>query len=156
MAFRPLHDSDPDRLRLSDAGLLVIRLLTVLAFLYYQLAGQLRLAAGRVLEGAEWTLEDDLATLGAPMPGIAALGGLAIFSVALVGVVSGLFTRLGSFLALLVVGFLLFSGVPLSESLNPQALVLYLSVFAGLACGGGGKLSLDHLLSGKRARDPKE
>jgi uncharacterized membrane protein YphA (DoxX/SURF4 family) len=73
-------------------------------------------------------------------------------SVALAGVVSGLFTRISAFLALLVVGFLFFSGVALSATLNPQALVLYLSIFAGLACGGGGRLSLDHLLAGRRAR----
>ena len=152
MAFQALHDPAPERSASSDVGLLLIRLLPALAFVYYQLAAQLRLAADHVWDGTGWELVDELAAIGAPSPELAAPVGLGILAAALGGVVAGLFTRLSALLALLVVGFLLFTGVGLSTSLVPQTLVLYLSVLAGLACGGGGRLSLDHLLAGRRRR----
>ena len=52
----------------------------------------------------------------------------------------------------LIIGFVLFSALNLSPTLNPQTLALYLGVFLGLACGGAGRISLDHLLAGRRAR----
>lgn len=150
MAFQALHDPAPERSVSSDLGLLLIRLLPALAFFYYQLAAQLRRAADYVWDGTSWELIDELGALGAPSPELAAIVGLGVMTAALGGIVAGLFTRLSALLSLFVVGFLLFTGVGLSTSLVPQTLVLYLSVLAALAFCGGGRLSLDHLLAGRR------
>ena len=151
MPFQPLQDSDPDKPCLADLGLLVIRLLAVATFTYYQLNRQFHLAVDHLWEGADWDLVSQLADRGLPSPDlIAAAVGIQI--VTLLGVVLGIFTRINAFLFTLMIGFLLFSAIDLSPSLNPQALALYLAIFLGLACGGAGRLSLDHLLAGRRAR----
>lgn len=152
MPFQPLQDSDPDRPRLADLGLLVIRLLAVATFAYYQLVRQLHLAVDFLWEGAEWDLVSQLAGLGLPSPDLIASASVGLQIVTLLGVVFGIFTRINALLFALMTGFVLFSAISLSASLNPQALALYLAIFLGLACGGAGRLSLDHLLAGRRAR----
>jgi uncharacterized membrane protein YphA (DoxX/SURF4 family) len=152
MPFQPLQDSDPDRPRLADLGLLVIRLLAVATFAYYQLVRQLHLAVDFLWEGAEWDLVSQLAGLGLPSPDLIASASVGLQIVTLLGVVFGIFTRINALLFALMIGFVLFSAISLSASLNPQALALYLAIFLGLACGGAGRLALDHLLVGRRAR----
>ena len=153
MSFRSLEEPESASPHLADAGLLLIRVFAVFAFFYYQLAAQLREAFARFWEGAEWDLVGQLEALHLPAPGLSAALGAGILALALAGVATGLYTRLGAFLALVAVLFLLLSGVVLAPSLTPQALVLYLGIFAGLTAGGGGRLSLDHLLAGRRRRE---
>jgi uncharacterized membrane protein YphA (DoxX/SURF4 family) len=150
MPFQPLQDSDPDKPRLADLGLLVIRLLAVATFAYYQLVRQLHLAVDHLWEGADWDLVSQLAERGLPSPDIIASAAVGLQIVTLLGVVFGIFTRINALLFTLMIGFVLFSAISLSASLTPQA--LYLAIFLGLACGGAGRLSLDHLLAGRRAR----
>jgi uncharacterized membrane protein YphA (DoxX/SURF4 family) len=152
MPFQPLQDSDPDKPCLADLGLLVIRLLAVATFTYYQLNRQLHLAVDHLWEGADWDLVSQLAERGLPSPDLIAAAAVGIQIVTLLGVVLGIFTRINALLFALMIGFVLFSAISLSPSLNPQALALYLAIFLGLACGGAGRLSLDHLLAGRRAR----
>lgn len=152
MPFQPLQDSDPDQPRPADLGLLVIRLLTVAAFTYYQLATQSGLALGHLWDGVEWSLVAQLTELGTPAPSAVAAVATGLCAANLLGLLFGFFTRINALLLALMTGFVLFSAVSLSPTLNPQALVLYLAVFIGFACGGGGKLSLDFLLAGRRAR----
>lgn len=152
MPFQPLQDYDPDKPRLADLGLLIIRLLVVSAYAYYQLLAQLKLAVAHVWDGAEWELVGQLAALGLPSPEILAAGSIGLHAAALLGVAVGIFTRINSLLSFLICGFVLFTAIPLSPGLTPQSLALYLAVFLGLACGGAGRLSLDHLLAGRRAR----
>ncbi len=152
MPFHPLQDSESDRPRLADLGLLVIRTLAVLFFFYYQLAAQLSLASNRLWEGDEWDLVDQLAERELPMPDLAAMGLVGLLAVAQLGVFAGFFTRINALISLVIAAFALLSALHLSATLNPQALALYLSIFAGLSCGGGGRLSLDYLLAGRRAR----
>ena len=152
MPFQPLQDSNPDKPRLADLGLLLIRLLVVATYVYYQLLAQLKLTVAHVWDGSDWDLVGQLAQLGVPSPDIVAAASIALQSTALLGVVVGFFTRINALLFFLMCGFVLFAAIPLSSGLNPQVLSLYLAVFLGLACGGGGRLSLDHLLAGRRAR----
>lgn len=152
MPFQPLQDSDPDKPRLADLGLLVIRLLAVATFAYYQLVHQFHFAVDYLWDGAEWDLVGQLAERGLPYADIVASASVGLQIATLLGVVLGIFTRINALFFALMMGFTLFSAINLSSSLNPQALALYLTIFLGLACGGAGRLSLDHLLAGRRAR----
>ena len=152
MPFHPLQDSDPDKPRLADLGLLVIRLLAAATFFYYQLGGQLGKALAHIWDAAEWDLVGQLAALGLPMAGTIAAVAIGLQAVTLLGVVLGFFTRFNALLFALMAGFVLVAAINLSPTLNPQALALYLGIFTAFACGGGGRLSLDHLLAGRRAR----
>ncbi len=152
MSFQLLQDSDPERPRLADLGLLAIRLSSVATFAYYQLADQLGQAVGHLWDESGWSLVDQLAERDLPVPGMVAPLAVALMSTTLLGVLLGFFTRLNALLFALMIGFVLLSAITLSPTLNPQSLALYLGVFAGFACGGGGRLSLDHLLAGRRAR----
>lgn len=152
MPFQPLQDSDPDKPRLADLGLLVIRLLAAATFAYYQLVDQFHFAVDYLWDGADWNLVSQLAERGLPYADIVASASVGLQIATLFGVVLGIFTRINALLFTLMMGFVLFSAIDLSSSLNPQGLALYLTVFLGLACGGAGRLSLDHLLAGRRAR----
>jgi uncharacterized membrane protein YphA (DoxX/SURF4 family) len=152
MPFQPLQDSDPDRPRPADLGLLVIRVFTVAAFTYYQLADQLRLALGHLWDATDWDLVTQLTDRGSPAPSAAAAIATGLCAANLLGLLFGFFTRINALLLVLMTGFVLFSAISLSPTLNPQALSVYLGVFAGFSCGGAGKLSLDFVLAGRRAR----
>jgi uncharacterized membrane protein YphA (DoxX/SURF4 family) len=153
MLFQPIQDSNPDRPRLADLGLLVIRLFAVATFAYYQLARQFHFAVDFLWDGADWELVGQLAGRGFSSPEGIAVATVGLQIVTLLGVVLGIFTRISALLFALMTGFVLFTPITLSPSLNPQALALYLSIFLGLACGGAGRLSLDHLLADRRARN---
>lgn len=152
MSFQLLQDSDPDRPRLADLGLLTIRFFSVAIFVYYQLANQFEQAIDHVWDEAAWSLVDQFAERGLPAPGMLAPLATVLMATSLLGVLLGFFTRLNALLFALMTGFALLSAISLSPTLNPQALALYLGIFAGFACGGGGRFSLDHLLAGRRAR----
>lgn len=152
MPFQPLPEADSNRSALVDLGILVTRVLAVVAFFYYQLRHQLALAIDHLWDGAEWDLVGQIVELGLPVAEVVASASVGLLATALLGTITGFFARLNALVVLAICGFVLLSGLNLSPSLNPQALVLYLAVFAGLACGGAGRLSLDHLLAGRRAR----
>lgn len=152
MLFQSIEESDPDRPRLADLGLLVIRLFAAASFAYYQLARQFHLAVDFLWDGADWELIGQLAGRGFSSPEGMAVAAIGLQIMTLLGVVLGIFTRISALLFALMTGFVLFTPITLSPSLNPQALVLYLSIFLGLACGGAGRLSLDHLLADRGAR----
>ena len=155
MPFQPLPDTGPEKPQLTDLGLLVIRLVTVAIFSYYQLRAQLVLAQNFVWDAGDWDLIKQLGTKGLPMPDIIAVGGIAIFSISLLGVLLGFFTRFNALILTLMTGFILLAPLILSSTLNPQSLALYLGLFAGLACGGGGRLSLDYSLANYHERRRK-
>jgi len=152
MPFHPLQDSDPDKPRLADLGLLIIRLLSVATFFYYQLVELLGKAVSHIWDASDWDLVGQLSERGLPMPGVIAVAGVGFLAISLLGVFLGFFSRFNALLVVLMTGFVLFSAIILSPTLNPQALVLYLAIFAGFSCGGGGRLSLDYLLADRRAR----
>ncbi len=152
MSSQALQDSEPDRPRLADLGLLVIRLLSVSTFVYYQLASQLGQAVEHLWEETPWSLVDQLGELGLPAPWFLAPLAVALMATSLLGLLLGFLARFNALLLVLMAGFVLLSAVTLSPTLNPQTLALYLGIFAGFACGGAGRLSLDHLLAGRRAR----
>ena len=152
MPFQPLQDSDPDKPRLADFGLFVIRAFSAATFFYYQLWNLLGEAVSHAWDAAQWDLVGQLSERGLPMPDVIAVAAVGLLAVALLGVFLGFFSRFNALLFFLMTGFVLFSAINLSPTLNPQALALYLAIFAGFACGGGGRLSLDHLLADRRAR----
>jgi len=67
-------------------------------------------------------------------------------------VLVGIFTRINAFVLVLLSGVILLAPIILSATLNPQTLALYIGLFAGLAFGGGGRLSLDYALANRRER----
>ncbi|NLT71500.1 MAG: DoxX family protein [Verrucomicrobiaceae bacterium] len=152
MPFQPLPDRGPDKIHLSDVGLLLIRIAPVAIFSYYQLGSQLSQAIEFIWDGREWDLVLQLDEKGFPAAAILAPVAIAIFTIALLGVLVGIFTRINAFLLTVLSGFILLTPVILSATLNPQATTLYLGFFAGLACGGGGRLSLDYALATRRER----
>lgn len=155
MAFHPLPDSGPEKPQLNDLGLLIIRMISVITFAYYQLRDQLSHAQNYIWDSGEWDLIEQLALKGLPLPNIVAVTAIAVFTIALLGVFVGIFTRINGLLLTLMSGFILLAPLILSPTLNPQSLALYIGVFAGLAGGGAGRLSLDHFLADRRARRRK-
>jgi len=124
MLFQPIQDSNPDRPRLADLGLLVIRLFAVATFAYYQLARQFHFAVDFLWDGADWELVGQLAGRGFSSPEGIAVATVGLQIVTLLGVVLGIFTRISALLFALMTGFVLFTPITLSPSLNPQALAL--------------------------------
>jgi uncharacterized membrane protein YphA (DoxX/SURF4 family) len=155
MSFQPLPDTGPEKPKLADFGLFVIRSLTVAAFFYYQLASHLISAKSFIWDVGEWDLVAQLEAKGLPMPDIFAVSATILLAISLLGVGLGFFTRFNSLLATLIIGFVLIAPITLSATLNPQTLALYLAVFAGLTFGGAGRLSLDNALQNHRERRRK-
>ncbi len=155
MAFHPLPDSGPEKPKLIDLGLFIIRIFSAAAFFYYQLREQLSLAQNYIWESGQWTLIEQLTGKGLPLPHVVAVAAVALFSISLLGVLVGIFTRINGLILTLMTGFVLLAPLILSPTLNPQSLALYIGVFAGLASGGGGRLSLDYFLADRRAKRRK-
>jgi uncharacterized membrane protein YphA (DoxX/SURF4 family) len=72
--------------------------------------------------------------------------------IASAGLVVGIFSRVNALVLTVLVGFAFVGHLEFSRMLNVQSAVLYLVVFLGLLWAGGGRISLDHLLSGRRSR----
>ena len=155
MPFQPLSDNDPDKLQPGDLGLLIIRVITVAIFSYYQLGSQLSHAVDYVWDNGEWDLVNQLAGKNLPFPSIVTLAAVAILTISLLGVLIGIFTRFNALILTILSGFILIAPIILSATLNPQSLALYVGLFAGLALGGGGRLSLDYALANRRERRRK-
>lgn len=152
MPFQPLSDNAADKSNTIDVGLLVLRLVASAAFVYYQLFDQLGRARAFVWEKAEWDLPDRLAELGLPFPGILAVFYIALLTIALLAIAVGFFTRFNGIVMFVLAAFALVAPLELSPTLNPQTLVTYLTIFLALTIGGPGKLSLDYILAGRKAR----
>lgn len=152
MPFQPLPDTGPEKIHLSDVGLLLIRIAPVTVFSYYQLGSQLSQTVDFIWNAAEWDLVTQFDDKGFPAAAILAPVAVAILTISLMGVLVGIFTRINAFILTLLSGVILLTPIILSATLNPQALTLYIGLFAGLACGGGGRLSLDYALANRRER----
>jgi uncharacterized membrane protein YphA (DoxX/SURF4 family) len=155
MPFQPLPDTGPEKPHPGDFGLLLIRIITVAIFFYYQLGTQLALAIDFIWDAGEWDLVTQLTDKGSPAPNVVALLSVAILTIALLGVLIGIFTRINGLILTLLTGFILLAPIILSATLNPQSLALYVGLFAALALGGGGRLSLDYALANRRERRRK-
>jgi len=155
MPFQPLPDTGPEKPHPGDFGLLVIRIITVAIFFYYQLGAQMALGIDFIWDAGEWDLVTQLTDKGLPAPTVLALVSVAVLTISLLGVLIGIFTRINALILTLLVGFILLAPIILSATLNPQALALYVGLFIGLALGGGGRLSLDYALANRRERRRK-
>jgi uncharacterized membrane protein YphA (DoxX/SURF4 family) len=155
MPFQPLPDTGPEKPHPSDFGLLLIRIIAVVIFFYYQLVAQIGLGIDFVWDNGQWDLVTQLTDKGFPVPNVVALVSVAILAIALLGVCIGIFTRINALILTLLVGFVLLAPIILSATLNPQSLALYVGLFAALSLGGGGRLSLDYALANRRERRRK-
>ncbi|MEQ1841484.1 MAG: hypothetical protein ABL994_13835 [Verrucomicrobiales bacterium] len=155
MAFHPLPDSGPEKPKMIDLGLFIIRVFCVATFFYYQLRDQLSHAQNYIWDSGEWNLIEQLGGKGLPLPHVVAVAAVSVFAISLLGVLVGILTRINALLLTLMTGFVLLAPLILSPTLNPQSLALYIGVFAGLASGGGGRLSLDYFLADRRAKRRK-
>ncbi|MDF1851177.1 MAG: hypothetical protein P1U85_10105 [Verrucomicrobiales bacterium] len=152
MPFQPLPEDESAKPHSADLGLLVIRLLAALTFLYYQLIDQLNLVRLYLWENAEWSLVQSIDSLGLPFPGAIAVVSILFLCIAFLGITFGFFTRLNGLIGFLLIGCALFLPLEISKALSPQTLILYLLILLGLAVGGGGKLTLDQYFSTKKKK----
>ncbi|MDF1823429.1 MAG: hypothetical protein P1U68_02240 [Verrucomicrobiales bacterium] len=152
MPFQPLPDTGPGKPKPSDFGLLLIRILAAATFSYYQLFQQLCLAGKYVWEKEPWDLMEQLSAQGLFYSGPVAVAMVAALTLSFVGLVFGIFTRINSLLLLILTGFIFITPLELSHTLNPQSLVLYLTLFLAFACGGAGRISLDYFMMGKKVK----
>lgn len=152
MPFQPLPDNGPQRTAASDVGLFVVRLFTAVTFFYYQLIEQLGQARNYFWEKAEWDLVNQFTDKGLPLPGVLAVAFVIVFALSLAATTVGIFTRINALILLVLAGAILILPLDLSLSLNPQALVLYIGAFLGLALGGAGRASLDYRLAGRKSK----
>ncbi|MEX2580037.1 MAG: hypothetical protein WD342_13345 [Verrucomicrobiales bacterium] len=152
MPFQPLPDSGYQKPNSVDVALLVLRIVAVTAFVYYQLLAQWAHALDYVWDQADWDLVDRTGSLGLPFPGVFATVFVALLTISLLGVLVGFFTRINAITSLILTAIALVAPLELSTTLNPQTLILYLSLFLALLCGGAGNISLDYFLAGRKAR----
>ena len=73
MPFQLLPDTGPEPPRPSDFGLLIIRIITVAIFFYYQHVAQMALGIDFVWDAGEWDLVTQLTDRGLPSPAVLAL-----------------------------------------------------------------------------------
>ncbi len=150
MPFQPIPENKSSKPQSSDLALLLIRILAVLAFLYYQLGNQLNLARLYLWEKAEWSLVGSITDLGLPVPGVIAMSAVMLLTIALLGITLGILTRINGIVAFVLIGFAFFLPLEVSKALSPQTLLLYLVIFLGLGLGGAGRLSLDQIFSQRK------
>lgn len=155
MPFQPLPGNGPAPPHPGDFGLLLIRIMAVAIFFYYQLANQMVLGIDFVWDAGEWDLVGQLSEKGVTAPPVVALASVATLTISLLGVCIGIFTRINALILALLIGFILLAPIILSATLNPQSLALYVGLFVALAIGGGGRLSLDYALANRRERRRK-
>lgn len=160
MRLYPQPQSDEDLARKPswwlDLGMFVIRLLSVMIFLYYQLGELLGSAFYSVWKGEAWDLVYHVTKLNLPKPEWLAPTFVAVVAVAFLGVLLGFFTRISSIIIVLGLSAVLLLDLPISATATPQVLVLYLCIYLGILCGGAGGISLDSLLTSRKRKKKDE
>lgn len=145
-------NQSPAGLVLSDLCPLVLRFATGLTMLYFQAWYQCFRAWSYVWDKQSWSLVDQFEELGFGMPGVFATTLIVLCALLSLGLITGIYTRICAFLMLVLVTFILIVPVKLSGSLNVQVLLLYACMSFTLILSGGGRISLDHLLTGKKRK----
>ncbi len=136
---------------LNDLALLILRFAVGIPMLYFQGCYQSFRAWAFVWEKKSWSLVDQFSELGFNLPGLFATALIVLCTVLSLGVITGVYTRICALLMLVLIIFILIVPVELSGTLNAQTLLLYAGMSFALAFSGGGRISLDHLLTrGKR------
>jgi len=133
-----------------DFWLLALRLATAFCLIYFQAWEQIKMAWAFVWEKVPWTLVDQMSTASLPAPNI--LAPLLIFLLLTVAIALGFgfLSRMISLIGLLLCGFILIAQLELSPTLTGQTLVLYCSILLVMVFAGGGRISLDALLTGRK------
>lgn len=135
---------------LHDFWLLALRLATAFCLIYFQAWAQIKMAWAFVWEKAPWQLVDQMSAASFPAPNI--LAPLLISLLLLVGIALGFgfLCRIVSLIGVLLCGLVLVTQLELSSTLSSQTLVLYCSIFLVIIFAGGGRISLDSLLTQRK------
>lgn len=152
MEYHSNPSQSPAGFVLNNLCPLALRFVTGLTMLYFQAWHQSFRAWSYVWDKQSWSLVEQFKELGFGMPGIFATTLVALCALLSLGLITGIFTRICAFLMLTLVAFILIVPVELSGSLNAQTLLLYGGLSFTLVLSGGGCISLDHLLSGKKRK----
>jgi len=133
-----------------DFWLLALRLVSAFCLIYFQAWDQIKMAWAFVWEKVPWELVDQLTAASFPAPTI--LAPLLIFLLLVVAVALGFgfLSRIVSLMGVLICGLVLTTKLELSSTLTSQTLVLYCSVLLVLVFAGGGRISLDTLLTRRK------
>ena len=155
MPFQPLPDDGPGKPTSIDLGFLFIRVVACFAFVYYQLISLLSEAGKFIWEKSEWKLVSQIEEKGLPFANVLAVVFVAVLTIALLGILIGIFSRLNGLLLTIVVGMILLVPIDLGAAITPQTTLLFTGIFFAIALGGAGKISLDFILAGRKARKKK-
>ncbi len=133
-----------------DFWLLALRLATAFCLIYFQAWDQIKMAWAFVWEKVPWTLVDQMSAASFPTPNI--LAPLLIFLLMVVGFALGFgfLSRIISLIGVLLCGLVLVAQLELSTSLTSQTLILYCSILLVMVFAGGGRISLDALLTRRK------
>ena len=130
---------------------LALRFVAGLTMIYFQAWHQSIRAWAFVWDKKSWSLVDQIEELGLGLSGYIATTLVVLCAVLSLGVITGIYTRICALLLLVMMVFLLIVPVELSGNLNVQTLLLYAGISFTLVLSGGGRISLDYLLT-KRKR----
>jgi len=143
--------SSPAGFLSNDLCPLVLRFTAGLTMLFFQGWHQSIRAWSFVWDKKSWSLVDQLTELGFGYSGFIATSLIVLCTVLSIGLITGIYTRICAFLLFALMVFILIVPVELSGSLTVQTLLLYVGISITLILSGGGRISLDHLLT-KRKR----
>ena len=131
--------------------LLTLRFFGGLSMIYFQGWDQAVRAYRHLWAGKPWALVTDMEARGFPTPAVLATALIFVLLSASVAILAGFLTRINATLLLVCTLFILLSGL-LGQYLTPQTSVIYGGLFAALIMSGPGLVSLDALLTRRRAQ----
>lgn len=133
-----------------DFWLLALRLATAFCLIYFQAWDQIKMAWAFVWEKVPWTLVDQMSAATFPAPTILAPLLIFLLMVAATALGFGFLSRMVSLIGVLICGIVLIAQLELSSTLSSQTLILYCSILLVLVFAGGGRISLDALLTRRK------
>lgn len=136
----------------NDLCPLVLRFSAGLTMIFFQAWHQSIRAWSYVWDKQSWSLVDQFSELGFAYSGFIATSLIVLCTVLSIGLITGIYTRICAFLLLVLMIFILIVPAELSGSLSVQTLLLYAGVSISLMLSGGGRISLDHLLTKRKGK----
>lgn len=135
-----------------DFWLLALRIATAFCLIYFQTWDQAKMAWAFVWEKVPWTLVDQMSAASFPAANVLAPLLVCLLLIVALGLACGFLNRIVSLIGVLICGLVLVTELELSPTLTSQALVLYCSILLVLVFAGGGRISLDALLTRRKIR----
>lgn len=144
---------EPVGIHVHDFSLLGLRWLVAIAIVYFQGWDLIKSAWNFIWSKVAWPLVEQFDAISVPIPTVLApTFAILLFLVAFC-LFLGFLTRINALIGLALCLFILLTHLELSADLTLQALVLYAGALLVLTLSGGGRLSLDALLSHRRASE---